>query len=134
MDTRSPIVELRGVVKRFGQKTVLPGLDLSVFEGELLTLLGPSGCGKTTILRLTVGFEAPEAGEILLDGQRVNDVPPQRLTRGGKKSLRSKRSAYTEQAEAKGYDALAAESRALQGLSREIAAAIQEESRRSGGR
>jgi len=52
VDTRSPIVELRGVVKRFGQKTVLPGLDLAVRDGELLTLLTllePSGCGKSTI-------------------------------------------------------------------------------------
>jgi spermidine/putrescine transport system ATP-binding protein len=72
-----PIVRFRAVVKRYGSKTVLPGLDLEVGEGEFLTLLGPSGCGKTTVLRLLAGFETPDAGEILLDGRLVNTIPPE---------------------------------------------------------
>jgi len=55
---------------------VLAGFDLSIHEGEFLTLLGPSGCGKTTLLRLLAGFETPDAGEVLIDGVRVNDLPP----------------------------------------------------------
>lgn len=77
MIVSSPIVCFRTVVKRYGDKTVLPGLDLEVGKGEFLTLLGPSGCGKTTVLRLLAGFETPDAGEILLDGQLVNTVPPE---------------------------------------------------------
>ncbi len=69
-----PIVELKGVVKRYGDKVVLPGIDLSVADGEFLTLLGPSGCGKTTILRLLAGFEASQAGEIYIDGRRVDGL------------------------------------------------------------
>ncbi|MDD1651298.1 MAG: spermidine/putrescine ABC transporter ATP-binding protein PotA, partial [Methylococcaceae bacterium] len=53
-------------------------LDLSVAEGEFLTLLGPSGCGKTTALRLIAGFETPDSGAVLLDGQCVNAIPPER--------------------------------------------------------
>jgi spermidine/putrescine transport system ATP-binding protein len=57
---------------------VLPGFDLAVREGEFLTLLGPSRCGKTTLLRLLAGFEAPDAGEILLDGTDLAGLPPER--------------------------------------------------------
>jgi spermidine/putrescine transport system ATP-binding protein len=78
MTTPPPIVEFRAVVKRYDGKTILPGLDLSVAEGEFLTLLGPSGCGKTTALRLLAGFEAPDAGEVRLDGVRVDALPPNR--------------------------------------------------------
>jgi spermidine/putrescine transport system ATP-binding protein len=71
-----PIVQFQSVVKRYDGKTILPGLNLDVAEGEFLTLLGPSGCGKTTALRLLAGFEAPDAGTLLLDGESVNAVPP----------------------------------------------------------
>lgn len=73
-----PIIELKGVVKRYGDKVVLPGIDLSVRDGEFLTLLGPSGCGKTTILRLLAGFEAAQEGEVHIDGLRVDGVPANR--------------------------------------------------------
>lgn len=73
-----PVVQFQAVVKRYDGKTILPGLDLAVAEGEFLTLLGPSGCGKTTALRLLAGFETPDAGEVLLDGVCVNALPPNR--------------------------------------------------------
>ena len=73
----APLVDFIQVQKRYGDKAVLPGLDLAVTEGEFLTLLGPSGCGKTTALRLLAGFETPDAGEVRLDGVCINAVPPE---------------------------------------------------------
>ena len=51
-------------------------LDLTVNDGEFLCVLGPSGCGKSSTLRMLAGLEAITAGDLLLDGQRINDVPP----------------------------------------------------------
>ncbi len=73
-----PMVELRGVTKRFGSFTAVHDVSLTVQAGEFLTLLGPSGCGKTTLLRLLAGFETPDTGSILLDGEEVSHVPPYR--------------------------------------------------------
>ena len=73
----APLVDFIQVQKRYGDKPVLPGLDLAVTEGEFLTLLGPSGCGKTTALRLLAGFETPDAGEVRLDGVCINAMPPE---------------------------------------------------------
>lgn len=56
----------------------LDGIDLAVAPGEFVTLLGPSGCGKTTTLRIIAGFETPTAGDVLLDGQSMLDVAPDR--------------------------------------------------------
>jgi spermidine/putrescine transport system ATP-binding protein len=72
------MLELRGVTKRFGHFTAVKSIDLSVQAGEFITLLGPSGCGKTTLLRLLAGFETPDEGTILLDGEDVSRVPPYR--------------------------------------------------------
>ena len=69
-------IDVKNLTKRFGPLAVVSGVTLSIQEGELFTLLGPSGCGKTTLLRLIAGFYAPDEGDILFDGQRVNDVPP----------------------------------------------------------
>lgn len=74
----TPLVEFAAVRKGYDGKTVLPGLDLAIREGEFLTLLGPSGCGKTTALRLLAGFETPDAGEIRLDGLCIDALPPER--------------------------------------------------------
>ena len=72
----NPIVELRGVSKRFGEHLALEDFSLEVRRGEFLTLLGPSGSGKTTILRLVAGFEQPQSGQIFLEGHDASDLPP----------------------------------------------------------
>jgi multiple sugar transport system ATP-binding protein len=70
------IVETRGVRKQFGDVMAVDGVDILTREAELLVLLGPSGCGKTTLLRTIAGLERPTAGEVLIGGQVVNDLPP----------------------------------------------------------
>ena len=68
-------VRFSGVSKRFGEVVALHEVSLPIKRGEFMTLLGPSGCGKTTVLNLVAGFFSPNGGEILIDGERVNDVP-----------------------------------------------------------
>ncbi|MET7508315.1 amino acid ABC transporter ATP-binding protein [Streptomyces albidoflavus] len=63
-----PLVELRGVVKRFGEFTALDGIDLTLDRGEVVVILGPSGSGKSTLCRCVNRMEAADAGEILVDG------------------------------------------------------------------
>jgi spermidine/putrescine transport system ATP-binding protein len=72
------MIEVQGVTKRFGSFTAVNQVSLSVRAGEFITLLGPSGCGKTTLLRLLAGFETPDEGAVLLDGQDVSHLPPYR--------------------------------------------------------
>jgi multiple sugar transport system ATP-binding protein len=69
-------VETRGVKKYYGDVAAVNGIDLLTRDGEFLVLLGPSGCGKTTLLRMIAGFETPSAGELLIGGEVVNDLPP----------------------------------------------------------
>jgi spermidine/putrescine transport system ATP-binding protein len=64
------------VSKHFGGTRAVDGVTLSIGRGEVFSLLGPSGCGKTTLLRMAAGFEVPDAGRILLDGQDLTNVPP----------------------------------------------------------
>ena len=78
MNTRSPVLELRGITKTFGNFTAVHGIDLTVAEGEFIAIVGPSGSGKTTVLRMLAGLESPSGGDILLRGQRINDVPANR--------------------------------------------------------
>lgn len=66
-------IRISGLVKTFGETTVLPGLDLDVATGELLVLLGPSGCGKTTTMRCVAGLETPTSGSISIGGVTVFD-------------------------------------------------------------
>ncbi|HYP54043.1 MAG TPA: ABC transporter ATP-binding protein, partial [Pyrinomonadaceae bacterium] len=66
------------VTKRFGPSTVVDELTLAARDGEFVVLLGPSGCGKSTTLRMLAGLEEVTAGDILVGGERVNDLPPQR--------------------------------------------------------
>ena len=69
---------LQNIGKRYGAVSVVDDLSLEINDGEFVVLLGPSGCGKTTTLRMIAGLEQPSSGEILIDGQRVNDLPPQK--------------------------------------------------------
>ena len=71
-------VELRKVFKVFDGETAVRGVDLTIRRGEFFSILGPSGCGKTTTLRLVAGFDMPSAGEVLIQGQSMNHVPPHR--------------------------------------------------------
>ena len=64
-------MELSAVAKSFGSTRAVAGVDLEVGKGELVAVLGPSGCGKSTLLRLIAGFERPDAGEIVIGGERM---------------------------------------------------------------
>ena len=71
-----PLIEFRNVTKRFGDFTAIDNLNLKIYRQEFFALLGPSGCGKTTLMRMLAGFETPTEGTILLDGQNIAPVPP----------------------------------------------------------
>ncbi len=68
-------VVLKAVEKSFGSDRVVKSIDLSVEKGEFFSLLGPSGCGKTTTLRMIAGLETPSSGDLLIRGERMNNVP-----------------------------------------------------------
>jgi len=70
-------IEFRNVSKHFGGACVVDDLSLEIRDGEFVVLLGPSGCGKTTTLRMLAGLESVSSGDVLIDGERVNDVPTQ---------------------------------------------------------
>jgi spermidine/putrescine ABC transporter ATP-binding subunit len=72
----APLLRLDGISKSFGGVQVLKPLRLDLAPGEMLALLGPSGCGKTTTLRLIAGFEAPDAGRVMINGRDVTKLPP----------------------------------------------------------
>jgi spermidine/putrescine transport system ATP-binding protein len=69
-------VRLEGISKRFGDVVAVDDVSLDIESGEFLTLLGPSGCGKTTTLRCVAGLETPTEGEVYIDGEPVNGIPP----------------------------------------------------------
>ncbi len=71
-------VQLRDIHKCFGDVEVIKGVNLDIEDRELAVIVGPSGCGKSTLLRLIAGLEEVTSGEISIDGQKVNDVPPAR--------------------------------------------------------
>ena len=70
------VIELENVTKSFGDNVILKDFDFKVKKDEFLTILGPSGCGKTTILRLIGGFEEPDEGKILFNGQDITNKEP----------------------------------------------------------
>ncbi len=74
--TEQPIISIRNVTKRFGQLAAVDDVSLDIMKGEFFVLLGPSGCGKTTLMRMIAGFELPTQGQILIDGQDMVGVPP----------------------------------------------------------
>jgi putrescine transport system ATP-binding protein len=71
-----PHLQLTDIVKTFGSTRAVDGVSLDIFPGEFFALLGPSGCGKTTLLRMLAGFETPDSGHILLDGEDLTAIPP----------------------------------------------------------
>ena len=79
MQDSRPIIRIAEVTKRFGASvTAVDNVSLEIQEGEFFALLGPSGCGKTTLLRMIAGLEIPTEGAILIDGQDMSAVPPNR--------------------------------------------------------
>ncbi len=72
----APLLEIRAVAKNFGAHQVLKAVSLNIASGEFITLLGESGSGKTTLLRLIAGFEQASSGEIWMNSQRLDTLPP----------------------------------------------------------
>src|SRR5574344_1467510 len=70
------LIRLRDLCMAFDDELVLDNMNLYINESEFLTLLGPSGCGKTTTLRLIGGFETPDAGNILFEGNDITSLAP----------------------------------------------------------
>ncbi len=76
MDKDKVIVKLDNVEKYYGENRVVKGISMDIYKGEFLTMLGPSGCGKTTTLRMVAGFEEPTSGDIIIEGEKVQDKEP----------------------------------------------------------
>lgn len=68
-------VEMRNIYKQYGNFRASDNVSFGIEKGKLAALLGPSGSGKTTLLRMIAGLENPNAGDIFIDGKRVNDIP-----------------------------------------------------------
>lgn len=79
MENKS-IISLQNIAVSFDGDVVLKDLNLSIRDGEFVTLLGPSGCGKTTTLRVIGGFVTPDSGDVFFNGKRINDLPPHKRT------------------------------------------------------
>lgn len=75
-------INIDNVVKKFGNDTIINGLSLDIHPGEFFTLLGPSGCGKTTLLRMIIGFNSIEGGDINIDGVLINNTPVNKRNMG----------------------------------------------------
>ncbi len=74
----APALQAGGIVKSYGELSVLSGIDLDVRDGEIVAVLGPSGCGKSTLLRLLAGLEPPDAGRVAQGGRAVGGPSPER--------------------------------------------------------
>ena len=78
MTMQEVLLSLKHISKNFGEGDVLSDISFDVHRGEFVTLLGASGCGKTTTLRIISGLETPDAGEVLLNGQDISALPPEK--------------------------------------------------------
>ena len=78
----SPLLHVRDLWKRFGERITAAGVELEVGNGEFFTMLGPSGSGKSTVLRMIAGLEEPDKGRILINGRDVTGLPPWRPALG----------------------------------------------------
>ena len=78
--TRSPLIEAREITKSFGQTPALRGASVAVAAGEILAVMGPSGSGKSTLLHCLAGIFSPDEGEIVFDGQRLDQLSEARRT------------------------------------------------------
>jgi ABC-type Fe3+/spermidine/putrescine transport system ATPase subunit len=76
MNGMDAYIELKDVVKRFDRFVALDHVSLQIPKGDFVTLLGPSGCGKTTLMRQVAGFSEPDEGDVLINGRRMNGMPP----------------------------------------------------------
>ena len=75
-------IHIEGLVKQYGEATIIDHLSLTIKHGEFFTLLGPSGCGKTTLLRMIAGFVIPDAGRLVLEGQDITRLPAHKRETG----------------------------------------------------
>ena len=71
-----PIITLKDIAVSFDGEQVLKNFNLTIGDGEFVTLLGPSGCGKTTVLRTIGGFVTPDSGDVFFGDEKINNVPP----------------------------------------------------------
>ncbi|MCK4426616.1 MAG: ATP-binding cassette domain-containing protein, partial [Deltaproteobacteria bacterium] len=78
-----PLVELKNVTKRFGERTILDRVNLTIFEGDITTIIGKSGVGKSVLLKHIIGLLKPDEGEILFNGKRLKG-----MTRKERKSFK----------------------------------------------
>lgn len=70
LEPQKPLIELKGISKAFGDKSILKKVDLTIYRGDALVVIGPSGTGKSTILRIIAGLLAPDEGEVYINGQK----------------------------------------------------------------
>ena len=81
MSTAEPLIEFRGVSRRFGMQEVLRDVSFGINRGESVAIIGESGCGKSVTLKLMIGLLAPSQGEVLFDGRSHRDRSEKELTR-----------------------------------------------------
>ena len=75
MEVLNSKLTVKNLIKRFDDKLVLDSISFDLKQGEFLSILGPSGCGKTTLLRILIGLEKSDGGEIFKDGQEISHLP-----------------------------------------------------------
>ena len=91
------LLKVRGLVKTYGRRRVVDGVDFEVHPGEIVGLLGPNGAGKTTTFRMTCGLIDPDAGEVMLAGQNVTKWPMYRRAKEGMGYLAQESSVFRKE-------------------------------------